>query len=170
MEALQKLGIDGASILFYLVNYGLLFFILNKYVIRPLTKSMDERSSHIRNNLQEAEQLRIDFQTEMARKVAEGAERDQQLSAELAAIRENAEQQAQRLLKEAERQREQLLAKTNADITAMKDRLLSDIEQDLLSRIERIVTQVLDEARSDEKTLKTSVKTAWDRLKSSSRL
>lgn len=170
MEALQKLGIDGASILFYLVNYGLLFFILNKYVIRPLTKKMDERSSHIRNNLQEAEQLRIDFQAEMARKATEAAERDQQITAELVAMRENAEQQAQRLMKEAERQREQLLAKTNADITAMKDRLLSDIEQDLLSRIERIVTQVLDEARSDEKTVKASVKTAWDRLKSSSRL
>lgn len=170
MEALQKLGIDGASILFYLVNYGLLFFILNKYVIRPLTKKMDERSSQIRNNLQEAEQLRLDFQTEMARKVAEAAERDQQLSAELAVMREHAEQQAQRLVKDAERQREQLLAKTNADITAMKDRLLSDLEKDVLSRIERIATHVLDEARMDEKTVQKSVKTAWDRLKQSSQL
>ena len=90
MEALQKLGIDGASILFYLVNYGVLFFILNKFVIRPLTKTMDERSNQIRTNLQEAEQLRIDFQTEMARKTAEASDRDQQLNHDLTAIRENA--------------------------------------------------------------------------------
>ena len=170
MEALQKLGIDGASILFYLVNYGVLFFILNKFVIRPLTKTMDERSNQIRTNLQEAEQLRIDFQTEMARKTAEASDRDQQLNHDLATIRENAEQQAQRLLKDAEKQREQLLAKTNEDIAGMKDRLLSDIERDLLGRIESIVRHVLDETRTDEKTVQSSVKNAWDRLKQSSKL
>ena len=170
MEALQRLGIDGASIIFYLVNYGVLFFILNKFVIRPLTKKMDERSSQIRTNLQEAEQLRIDFQTEMARKTAEASNRDQRLSLELAAIRENAEQQAQRLMKEAEKQREQLLTKTNEDISAMKDRLLSDIEQDLLGRIEKIVRHVLTEAGSDEKMVASSVKTAWDKLQQKTRV
>ena len=49
MDALQKLGIDGWSLVLYLVNYGILFFVLGKYVYKPLAKAMDARSEKIRN-------------------------------------------------------------------------------------------------------------------------
>lgn len=165
MDALQRLGIDGWSLVLYLVNYGILFLILGKFVYKPLTKAMDERSAKIRSNLEEAERLKKDFQQEMDRRSKESDDMLKQMQVELSQTRAEAEARAKELIAQAEAKREELITQAYADVAAMKDKIVSEVERDLLGKIERIAAASMRSESVSAKTLSESVERAWDELK-----
>jgi F-type H+-transporting ATPase subunit b len=167
MDALQKLGIDGWSLLLYLVNYGILFLVLGKFVYKPLAKIMDERSHTIQRNLAEAEQLKHDFQKEMDRRAKENDEFIKSMQLELMHTRTEAEARAKSLIAEAEMKREELITKAYGEVAAMKDRMVSDIERELLQKIGRIASVAMADAATED-AVSESVDRAWNTLRSRS--
>lgn len=165
MDALQRLGIDGWSLVLYLVNYGILFLILGKFVYKPLTKAMDERSAKIRSNLEEAERLKKDFSDEMEKRSKESDDMLKQMQVELSNTRAEAEARAKELIAQAETKREELITQAYADVAAMKDKIVSEVERDLLDKIERIAAASMRSESVSAKTLSESVERAWDELK-----
>ena len=163
MEGLANLGIDIWGLVLYLVNFGLLALILTKFLYKPLLKVLDTRSSTIRENLEESERLKREFESEMQKRKAESDEVLKHMRLELEGTRREAEARAKAVLAEAKHEREALLAETQERVTEMKRRLVTDVEADLLQKMEQIVVSVIDE-RSNQDDLRASIERAWKQI------
>lgn len=162
MDALQKLGIDGWSVVLYALNTLLLVAILTKLLYKPILQFLDERRDTIRRNLSEAELLRKSFQEEAQKQKASALEETKRLRAELASLKAQAETEAKTLLEEATARREAMLAEAMAQTEAIKARVMEDAEQAMRERIERVVLQVLEKGLPQD-VVRASVQTAWDK-------
>ena len=167
MDALQRLGIDGWSLLLYLVNYGILFLVLGRWIYKPLMKMMDERTERIRGNLEEAERLKGTFQKEMDRRTQENDTFVKSMQLELMHARTEAETRAKAMIAEAEARREVLMTKTHEEIAVMKKRIVADVERELLGKIEAIALAAMRSDHVRTEALASSVKQAWDDVKRS---
>lgn len=57
MEILESLGIDWKMLLAQAVNFGILVFVLAKFVLKPLMKSVDQRQAEIKESERNAEKI-----------------------------------------------------------------------------------------------------------------
>ncbi len=163
MEALKSLGIDPWAIVLYLVNFGLLLAILTKFLYKPVLKFLDERRETVRNNLEEADKLRVALSEERAKRAEEVKASSAEASRQIAAVKAEAEAKSRVLLAEAEERREKLMAEAEADIEDRKRKLVGQVEGELLKRVEAVTMRVLQE-KVPEKVVADSVSEAWKAL------
>lgn len=161
MEGLANLGIDVWGLVLYLVNFGVLALVLTKFLYKPVLKVLDERSRQIKENLEEAERLKREFEEEMHRRVMKSDEVMKHMRLELEGTKRHADDRAKEVLQQAKQEREHLLVETKAHIDEMKERLVSDVKQELLTNMERIVVRVVREQSSKE-DLRESIERAWE--------
>ena len=160
MQALQNLGIDFWSLLLYLVNFGVIIYVLNRYLYKPLLRFLDERRETIRRNLEEAETLKTSFQEEMQKREEESRTLVSRMQQELLESKQYADKKAQELLAEASVQRDKMIEDTRAQLEEMKGRLQQDVEKDLLARVEQTILSVLGNKVPDE-VIRESVAETW---------
>ena len=55
---LDDLGIDGPSLLAFLINFFLLLGLLTFFLYKPITRMLDERSAKIKESLEKAERIK----------------------------------------------------------------------------------------------------------------
>ncbi len=163
MEALQKLGIDGWSVLLYLVNIGFLLFVLTRLLYRPLLKFMDERRATIKNNLHETEQLRARFEEQGKKQAKETKALLAQMQAEVTAAKAQAEKQAKVLMAEADARRDQILEEARRQADETKKGILKEAETETQKRIEQTILHVLKNKIPTD-IVKSSVQAAWKDL------
>lgn len=163
MEALQKLGIDGWSILLYLVNMGILLGVLTKFLYRPLLKFMDERRDIVRKNLQETELLKTKFTEESKRQAQETKDLLVKMQSEVAAAKAQAEVRAKELIAEADTRREQMLEEARRQVEETKKGVLKEVEKETQKRIEQTILHVLKN-KIPADIVKSSVEAAWKDL------
>lgn len=163
MDALQKLGIDGWSVVLYVLNTALLVAILTKLLYKPILRFLDERQETIRRNLTEVEELRRSFELETKKQEAAAQAEAKRMRTDLAAMKAEAETNARVLLEEATARRDALLKETTAQIDAAKRRLMQDAEKDIQARIERVVLHVLRK-KVPQEAVQASVTSAWEEL------
>lgn len=166
MNALENLGIDAWGLVLYLVNFGILAFILTKLLYKPILKTLDERRRTIQENLSEAERLKTDFQNEMEKASKEQSDLVKQMQLELAETKAEAETRARAVIAEAEAKRETLLTEANAQIEDMKQKLVSSVEKELLQKIEAIALRAMRDGASKE-AVEKSVANAWEDVQKS---
>ncbi len=163
MEALLNLGIDWRGVLMYLVNFGILIAILTKLLYRPITDAVEQRRSIIAQNLNEAEEIKKTFEKEFARKQAEFDDAMKRMEQEVIAAKRSAEERAEEILAEADRKRTKMIQDARVIIGQMKEDIQKDIEQDVRSKIERVVLAILkDSVPADVVT--RSVEQEWKSL------
>lgn len=163
MDALQKLGIDGWSVLLYLVNIGILLTVLTKLLYKPLLKMMDERRNTIRKNLEESELLKAKFVEESTRQAQETKELLMKMQSEVAAAKAQAEVRAKELIAEADVRREQMLEDARRQVKETEAGILKEVEGETRKRIEQTILHVLKN-KIPADVVKTSVQAAWKDL------
>lgn len=164
MNAFAKLGIDAWGILLYLVNFGVLFLVLNKFVYKPLLGFLDKRRSVIAESVSEAEALRKEFAEANAAHARETAEAMRKLAEDTGEALGRAKEEARLIIEEAGRQREQLLAKTQGDIERMKADLIRGVEEELRERMKQALLLILRDGIPEEVARK-SIEQAWAEVK-----
>lgn len=163
MEALQKLGIDGWSVLLYLVNMGILLGVLTKLLYKPLLGFMDERREIVRKNLQETELLKAKFEEESKRQTQETKDLLVKMQSEVAAAKAQAEVRAKELIAEADVRREQMLEDARRQVEETKKGILKEVETETQKRIEQTILHVLKN-KIPADVVKSSVQAAWKDL------
>lgn len=163
MEVLQKLGIDGWSVLLYVVNMGILLGVLTKLLYRPLLKMMDERRDTIRKNLEESELLKVKFLEESTRQAKETKDLLMKMQSEVSATKAQAEVRAKELIAEADVRREQMLEEARRQVKETEDGLLKEVEKEIHKRIEQTILHVLKN-KIPADVVKSSVQAAWKDL------
>lgn len=163
MDALQKLGIDGWGILLYLVNFGVLLIVLQRFVFKPLLAFIDKRREEISTNVNAAEAMRATLEEERTQEEAARRQRELAMEERIRSAKTLAREEAKKTLAEAEAQREAILmhAREAADETI--EGAMDEAQELMLARIQTIVSHVLQDAAS-EKVVQESVKKSWSKL------
>lgn len=131
------LVINGFWLIVALLNFVLLYVVLQLFAFGPISRMLEARRARIEQGLQDAEQARRDRET---------AE-EERLAALQEARREAGEiiSRAQRVAAET---REQDLAATREELTRLRERATSDIEAEKQRAITELRSEVTDLALS----------------------
>jgi F-type H+-transporting ATPase subunit b len=159
--ALGALGVDGKLFLAQLVNFGVVLFVMWKWVYTPLLKVMDERTAKIEKGLKDAEDsaaaLRIAGE-EKDRIVAEARAKAKGIIEEANATGEAARQDAVRKAKE---EVERVVAQGKERLQSEKQAMLDGAKQELAGLValatERVVGDAID-AAGDDKLIRAALK------------
>lgn len=131
MDALSSLGINGPFLIAQLFNFFLLFFLLRRFLFKPMVNMLETRKQRIAEGLQaaevarrqaEAERSKLEQQLDQERRqamdrIAAASKRGETLAAEIEA---SARQEAQRIVVDA---REEAVRERNRIIAEAQDQM-----------------------------------------------
>ncbi|HSX25364.1 MAG TPA: F0F1 ATP synthase subunit B [Candidatus Andersenbacteria bacterium] len=121
-QGLAALGIDVRSIVFQLINFAILFWILQRFAFRPLLKILKDRQEKISESLQMASEVS---------KSKEEAKRQQKL------VVLKARQEAEKIVQQATLQSKTIIADAEAkavsQVQKMKDAAQQEIQRDVIA-------------------------------------
>ena len=160
VETLAKIGIDLNSVLIYILDVGVLFAVIAYFVTGPVLKMMDHRRNLIKDNLEQAERIKQEFQEEWKH-----AEKEKK------ALRQDMEHQMMMLQKDLEEKRkaqEEAMslkkAKMMEEIRSMveeeKKSLIRHAETDVLQLIAKVISHIVSN-KIPQEIVKESVEEAW---------
>lgn len=149
MEAiLGTLGLNLTGFLWHSANFVLLLVLLWLVLFKPVTRMLDERTQRIEQSLARADEVR---------QAAERQEEErQQLMAEIRReseqMRVRADEQAKRIVSEAEANAQQratqILAQAEASIQASRQQMLTEVRAEVadlvVSAVERVTRGAVD--------------------------
>lgn len=164
MENLQKLGIDPAGILVYLVNFGLLWAVMAYLVFPKIIRLIDQRRHQIESNLSTAERIQAELDQSLEAARQEKADLSARVQAELAELQRSMAAERSQMLQDMETERTQLLDEARAMIKAEKKQVLAATESESLALIQRVLIRVLGE-KVDPEDVAASVKQLWEETK-----
>jgi F-type H+-transporting ATPase subunit b len=134
LDALSSLGINGPFLIAQLFNFFVLFFLLRRFLFKPMVNMLETRKQRIADGLQAAEMARREAEAERAQlqsqidaerreameRVAAASKRGETLAAE---IESSARQDAHKILEdarsEATRERERIIAEAQDQIAEL---------------------------------------------------
>lgn len=151
---MEQLGIQPVQLLMQIINFGILVFLLNKFLYAPIVRMLDERKRKIEEGLASTKSMEIE---------AQKTEKNRQEIIEKARIEgkhviEEAKKAAKRveeeLVKKAKQEAAAVVAKGHEDIEAESKRLKEQLQKESVElaalMTERILSHVLSEKEHHE--------------------
>ena len=163
MDALGKLGIDVWGLLLYLVNFGVLLLLMHRFVYKPLLKMLDERKDRIKEDVETATEIREQLERERGEEEQMRKARLQELDGRVSDAKALAREEAKRTIGEAEAQRDAILSQASKSADQVIASTINDAEQEILARVQQVVTHVLQDGVPKE-VVEKSVKDSWSKL------
>ncbi len=149
MEALEALGINLPSLLLHTINFLLLVGLLTKFLYRPVTRMLDERSARIKESMDRAEVVKEQLAraTEESRLQLDAARKEGQ------AIVDQANQIAERVRaqsrQEAQADAEKIVLKARAQLDQERRQVVAELRREMadlvVSAAGRVIGQSLDD-------------------------
>jgi F-type H+-transporting ATPase subunit b len=150
MEALHNLGIDFKVMIAQIINFGILVFILVKFLYRPILKALDDRRKKIKTSLEQA--------ADIEKKHTEAKE---EYNSRVLKANQEADHIVEKAKAEAEKTRKAILDKTQKEAEAIRENASKDIESErnaLYADVKKsagklaifIVTKVLKQDQGEE--------------------
>jgi F-type H+-transporting ATPase subunit b len=151
MEALANLGINPGFLLVFALYFGLVAFVMTRWVYTPVVKFLEARKQKIAQGLEdarvaaaaranaeaEAKKVLADAQAEANRRVAEATERAEKAAADVRAA--------------AEAERKRIVDSAREEIEAERNRLLGDLRGQVaalsIAAANKVIGGALDEQR-----------------------
>lgn len=144
------IGLNPWTALFTLCNLVIVFFILKKFLFKPVNKMIDDRQKEIdqlyadaAGAKQEAETLRDDY----SQKLAEAKDTSARIVSEAT---QEANRRGEEIVRQARQDAEALREKAGADIALERKKALNEVKGDI-SRIALDIAEKVVERELDEK-------------------
>lgn len=145
---MDKLGLSIPGLIVQLINFGIILFILWRFVLPPMQKMLDERRRRIQESLEAADRMRAqatDAERQVQERLEEGRAQARQLVEQAQAIANRIQEEA-RL--QAQSEIEQMRARALADIELQRDNALAELRREFaditISAAEKVINQSLD--------------------------
>jgi len=147
-KAFDALGINIGSLLAFIINFGILLFLLKQFLFGPVLKNLDERRRRIQEALSAADRA-AESARESETRVQEQIRQAQIQAQEIVA---NAQQIAQRIQDDAARQgqerQQQLIAQAEATIRQETEAARAELRREFadltILAAEKVINQSLD--------------------------
>lgn len=145
-ELLQKLGVDWRLLIAQIVNFFILFFILRKFLYRPVLSYLEERRKHIANGVRDAERaserlrtIELERQEVLHRAEVERRSLLEAATAEVEAVRKQR-------LEAATAEASALIKRTKIEIARAKNEFFDETRQELAGLIVAATRKVVANA------------------------
>jgi F-type H+-transporting ATPase subunit b len=160
MEKLLTIGIDFHQILLYVVNFGVVWFVLAKYMLPPIQNAIANRKKNIDDNLEKA----MTLQTEMEQ-LKNKTQSEQKVSGEAMKLQKNELEKSYRekqesLVENMEKEKNAMIQETMTMLNKKKEEIVLDAQKDILVLIQKVVSDVLSNAVPAE-AIQKSVADSW---------
>ena len=164
MDGLDQLGISLDSILIYFVNYGVLLAVLSYLLYKPINNFTTKRRETIKGQLEQASDIKKEFEQELENLKTEKLAAEKQLQSELKSMKEYVSDKKKELLEEIDDKRTQMLVKAQQEIDEAKANMIKEVEKDLLKKMSKIILEILNNKVPAE-VITESVSEAWSEYK-----
>lgn len=164
MENLAKLGIDGWSLVVYLVNFGLIWAVLGFLVFPKIIKIIDNRRDQIKDNLETADKLRLELDELVAKSRTERAKLLAELTEERDALKKDMDEKRSQILRDAEEQKEQMLTEARTLLKAERKKLVEDAQSAVIHIMQKTLVSMLS-TKVPQEVIAESVEKSWEEHK-----
>jgi F-type H+-transporting ATPase subunit b len=143
-----QLGLNIPGLIVQFINFGILLFLLWKFILPPVQRMLDERRRRIEESLQAAERMK-EQATETERMLeeqrAEGRREAQQIIGQAQEIARRIENESRA---QAQAEAEALLARARTEIQLERDSAIAELRREFadvtVSAAEKVINQSLD--------------------------
>lgn len=138
--------IDWKSMVAQAINFGIVFFLLYRFALRPLMKVLDERNQQIDTGLNDAEKYRLlleETKSTYENELARARQESQNLMVEM---KESVDMKKQELMKKTEEEVELFLLEGRKSLQFEKEKIIKDAEKSIVDLVKKSLEKVLGEA------------------------
>lgn len=154
---MDALGINLGFFIAQIINFGIVFFLLARFVWPRVVDMLDERSERIARGLEDAraaEEARENAERERDKVLVQARAETQKLMDE---ARQRSEEQARQVIRQAQREADELRAQARIQSEEERNRLLSETRGQIVSlamaAAERLIGESLDQ-KAQQKVIK----------------
>jgi F-type H+-transporting ATPase subunit b len=150
MEALANFGVEWPFFIAQLVNFAILFFLLKRFLYKPILDMLEKRRVEIEEGLYHAKQM-----TEESKKFeVEQTELREKAKKESQHIVDNAVLAGERIrdgiLKDASEKAKEFISSAELRIEEEKKKMMSEVKGEVLTLASQIVEKILHEKMDSE--------------------
>ena len=158
-ELFEALGINGKTLIFQAINFGILLTVLTIFVYRPLAKIMEERRKKIELGVrggEEAAKRIAEADAIKAQKISEG---ESQAIVIIAGAEGEGQKRSHEIVHGAEKKAEYIIEEALAIVAKKKQEELEQLKQEAGALVKEAIikTVELDPSQVDEKLINKAV-------------
>lgn len=142
---------DVKLILAQIINFGLLLWLLTKYLYKPIIEVLEKRRAEIEAGLQKSQELEEklrDFEKEREKQLQEVRSEAQRL---IKKARDDAEEIKKKILVEARHDASQQVQKATELARSREAKIFQDLQQEMVDLVIKASEKVIQEDLSDDK-------------------
>jgi F-type H+-transporting ATPase subunit b len=147
---MERLGLNVSELIWQIVAFGLLIFVLQRFLYRPVLRMLDERRSRIDQSMRDAQtaaEKAAAAQAEFERRINDSKKEAQVI---LAKANETSAKLKEELLVEAREQARELVDKAKEEIEAERARTMSQLEKQIADLAITVSQRVIGESLNEE--------------------
>jgi F-type H+-transporting ATPase subunit b len=148
-EIATRFGVEWPLLIAQVVNFALVAFVLWRFAFKPVLATMDERNRKIQEGLQFAEASKQQLEETEKRQAAVLKEANEKAQAILAEARDQSTAYAEQQRAVTDRQMADLLARGQESIERERQKMLSDVRQEVARLVVLTTGKVLETELSD---------------------
>lgn len=140
---MEALGISLGSLIWYLVNFVILLFLLQRFLYRPVLTTLANRTARIQESIENAEQVKQqlaraqqDYDAQLAKARAEAA-------TIVAQANDRAKVQADQVIAQARAEAERIQQEARQQIAQERDQLLRGLQTQLATLVTQTASSVI---------------------------
>ena len=145
----ENFGLKPELIVAQGINFILVMVVLWKFAVKPVVSNLDERQQKIADGLQYAEEMKTQLaeaERERAEKIKEAAQEAQRILGE---AREQSKEMIEQKTQEAAAQAESIIRKASEATELERQKMLSDVRQEVSRLVVLTSAKVLEKELSD---------------------
>ncbi|MBI4250480.1 F0F1 ATP synthase subunit B [Candidatus Uhrbacteria bacterium] len=154
MEALGKLGIDGRLLIAQILNFGILLFLLHRFLYKPLLGMLEKRRVLIEKSLEEAKAIQEKLASVEQMRFDELQKAKEQAAAIVEQATKHAEEKSVALIEKAKNEVHGVVQNAREKIRMEKEQMLTSAKQEFSALVllasEQVLKDVSDKELSDK--------------------
>jgi F-type H+-transporting ATPase subunit b len=139
----EALGIDLGAFIWYLVNFVILLFVLQRFLYRPVLGAMQTRETRIRESIENAEQVKQQVARAQQDYDARVNEARQEAARILAQANERAGSSAQEIIAQAQAEAQRIQAEAREQAQQEREQLLRGLQAQLSNLVIQTASSVV---------------------------
>ncbi len=165
-ELIKTFHIDWKLLIAQLVNFGIVLFVLYKFAIKPLSKTMDERTREIEKSLDDAKKIKENLakvEVANAEKILQAKKEAQEI---LKKARAQGQEQGQKMVGDAKKEIQTVIAAAKEQIFQEKQEMLKEVKSEVGELVVRATKKILEKVTTkevDSKLIEESLRQVQDK-------
>lgn len=140
---LSQLGISWGSLIAYLVNVGIVLWLLTRYLYKPILNMLNERTRRIQDSLQQTEQVKQQLANAKRDYDAEIGKARQEAASILAQAQERGKAREAEIISQARQDADQIRVEAREQAHQERDQMLREVKGQVAELVTLTASRVL---------------------------